>query len=101
MDKQMLLQMISALPDDQILKMLSMGMKGGGINGGPGGHDMSQWAPDPSNKLQGMSGINIMRGPEDRPKIADKDYIIKKLALGSGQEMPHDEGNMGSYARPF
>lgn len=102
MDKEMLMKMLGSLSPEMLMDALSMKIKGGGAhsNGGPGGKDMSMFEPDPDNKVKGWSGISLVKGADDRPKLADKDYVIQKLGLGSGNEMPHDASG-GGYARPF
>jgi hypothetical protein len=54
---------------------------------------------DPDNGPKAWSGISLTRGKDDRPTLSDKDYIIEKLAMGQGQEMPHD--SQMDYARPM
>lgn len=87
--------------DDQILQaltMLTQAVKGRMNDGAKSG--LEGFEPDPRNKVKGWSGISLVKGPDDRPKLADKDYIIQKLAMGEGNEMPHDSGS-GDFARPF
>ena len=81
----------------QVLTKFVSGMdKGGGDQLG----DLALGGDDPTNGPQGWSGINIARGPDDRPDMTKKDYFIEKLALGDGSnEVPHDSA--GDYARPF
>ncbi len=54
---------------------------------------------DAGNQVKDWSGLSLVRGPDDRPDMKAKNYLIEKLALGDGQEMPHDSS--GSYAKPF
>lgn len=93
-DRNMLLKLMGALPDDTILKAL----QAQGIHiKEPVDHLAGM---DPNNMVQGWSGINIARGPDNRPRMADKNYLIEKLALNEGQEMPHDS-SPGGFTRPF
>jgi hypothetical protein len=100
MDREMLLKLIGALPDNAIMQALSQH----GINvSSPKGTATGLhegFMPDPNNKVKGWSGINLVRGKDERPKLADKDYIIEKLGLNEGQTMPGD-GAGTQYARPF
>jgi phage replication-related protein YjqB (UPF0714/DUF867 family) len=64
-----------------------------------GGGDDGLAGMNPHNRVQGWSGIQLTRGPDERPAISDKDYFIEKLALNEGQEMPHDSSM--NFTQPF
>lgn len=53
---------------------------------------------DPGNQVKGWSGISLTRGPDDRPALADKDYIVEKLAMDgdAGQT-----GEIHNFTSPF
>jgi hypothetical protein len=101
MNKEMMLKLLGALPDEALMKSLEM--HGIHLQNKGTADDLNGFAPDPTNKVKGWSGINLVTGKDNRPKLADKDYIIKKLALNEGQDMPGGSmGNSGQqYARPF
>lgn len=85
---------------ENIMKALEMsGIKFAEPKGSASGLD--GFEPDPRNKVKGWSGISLVKGGDDRPKLADKDYVIEKLGMHGGQEMPHDSAGGGGYARPF
>lgn len=90
------------MDDNKILEALSMLTEAVKSRMGDKSSSLEGFEPpnDPNNKVKGWSGINLVKGPDDRPKLADKDYVIEKMALGDGDhEMPHDSS--GDYARPF
>lgn len=97
MDREMLLKIMSALPDDAILKALATS----GIKIGEPSDALA--GMDPGNQVKGWSGISLTKGADDRPDMKAKDYLIEKLALNEGQDMPGagSDGVGDNYTRPF
>lgn len=102
MDRNVLLSILGAMPDEMLLKALSAN----GLNVASAGQRDPMMealtADDKDNRVKGFGELQLTRGPDDRPPISDKDYIIQKLAVESGLHdtgMPFDEAE-GAYDAP-
>lgn len=100
LSRDVLIKLVSALPDEAIIAALGhSGIQVGDQMGGDGLAGMDAPAGgDDGPKSWG--DLTLSRGPDDRPDMAKKDYLVDKLAMDQPAEMPHDSSG-GDYAKPF
>lgn len=78
MNRDILLKILSAMPDQMLLKALEVnGLK---VDRSGADSDLAALSADqdPDNKIKGWSSLTMAKGQDDRPSLADKNFIVEK-----------------------
>jgi hypothetical protein len=87
--RDMALQFLSQMPDQAVLQAFHVATGASPQMTSPQNPMMAGLsADDPANQVKGWSELTFDQGPDDRPALADKDYMIQKLAADQQMQQP-------------
>lgn len=94
MNPQIIAQLVAALPDNVLQQALTLKQQGGGAGmGAPGQDPLSGLGmDDPENAPKSWKDITIDQLGDQRPPLADKDFLVPKQGLQALDGMPTDQG---------
>jgi len=98
--RDMIMFKLGSMSDQELLKGFAasgaMEVGGGGALDG-----LMLDGEDPENVVKSWGDLKIEKGNDERPKLADKNFLIKKDTLQTlGRGMPIDSGE-GAYDGPI
>jgi len=98
--RDMIMFKLGSMSDQELLKGFAasgaMDMPGGGALDG-----LTLGGEDPDNMVKSWGDLKIEKGNDERPALADKNFLIKKDTLQTlGRGMPTDTGE-GAYDGPI
>ena len=98
--RDMIMFKLGSMSDQDLLKGFAasgaMDMPGGGALDG-----LTLGGEDPDNMVKSWGDLKIEKGNDERPALADKNFLIKKDTLQTlGRGMPTDTGE-GAYDGPI
>ena len=98
MNRDMIMFKLGSMSDQELLKgFAATGAMDGQMGGGGALDCLTLGGEDPDNMVKSWGELKIEKGNDDRPKLADKDFLLKKDTLQTlGRGMPMDSGE-GAY----